>query len=166
MDEKYIGQLIKESRNSLGLTQAQLADKCRLSIRTIQRIESGTVSPRFYTINLINEALGTRFKVSKDVEEEKQLLNKHREVFRRRKTYRIITFSSALVLMLAIVILAFPTWELFGMSKMVWAPFFYLIMFAHLIGIGIMWRCPSCNGLLGDVFNTRFCSKCGLQFYD
>ena len=39
----------------------QLAEKCRLNIRTVQRIETGKVIPRFYTLQLINEVLGTNF---------------------------------------------------------------------------------------------------------
>lgn len=164
--ENTLDKLIKEARLQSGLTQSELAEKCHLNIRTIQRIESGLVSPRFFTLNLINEVLGTNFEISIDNEEKIKVLNGYRAKFRRRKTYRIVTFSFVIFIMIAVVILAFPSWILFGMPKMVWAPFFYLIIFAHLIGIGIMWRCPSCNSLLGDVFNSRYCSKCGLQFYD
>jgi len=79
---------------------------------------------------------------------------------------RIVTAFSAIFLMLAVVVIAFPSWKLFGLPKLTWAPFFYLIMFAHIIAIGFYWRCPACNGLLGDLFNTKYCSKCGLKFYD
>ena len=64
--DKHIGDKIKEARKNFGFTQAQLAEKCRLDIRTIQRIEAGIVMPRYYTITLINEALGTAFNVEKD----------------------------------------------------------------------------------------------------
>ena len=64
MKHSRIGNLIKEARKEAGLTQLQLADKCCLDIRTIQRIESGKVYPRLYTLNLINEVLGTKFKLS------------------------------------------------------------------------------------------------------
>ena len=166
MKQPEIGNDVQDARIKSGLTQTQLADKCRLDIRTIQRIESGQVNPRFYTLNLINEVLGTNFEVTFEKEEKIRELNGYQEVFQKRKKFRLITMFSALFLMIAIVLLAFPSWILFGMPKLVWAPFFYLIMFAHLIGIGLTWRCPSCNGILGDVFNTRYCSKCGLNFYD
>jgi len=26
--------------------------------------------------------------------------------------------------------------------------------------------CPGCNALLDELFSVRFCSKCGLKFYD
>jgi len=160
------GKQISEARKKHGLTQAELADKCRLNIRTIQRIESGDVTPRAYTIRIINEVLGTQVKIDASQDLEDQELAKLREIFKKRKRIRIITALSAIFLMIAIVLLAFPSWELFGMPKRTWAPFFYLIMFAHLLGIGLTWRCPGCNGLLGDVFNTRFCPKCGLKFYN
>ncbi len=166
MNSDFIGRQISDSRKKLGMTQAELADKCHLNIRTIQRIESGHTSPRFFTLNIINEVLGTNFEISFDREEEVRILNSYKASFRKRKIYRIVTFSIAIFIMIAVFILAFPSWELFGMPKLVWAPFFYLIMFAHLIGIGILWRCPACNGLLGDVFNSRYCSKCGFHFYD
>lgn len=66
MGKSSISQQIKSARQNLVLTQAQLAEKCNVDIRTIQRIESGMVTPRFYTINLINKVLGTNINVAKD----------------------------------------------------------------------------------------------------
>ena len=166
MERNSLGKQICDARIQQGLTQVELANKCRIDVRTIQRIESGSVSPRFYTIRLINEVLGTQFEMNAEKSLMDEELSKYRSIFKKRKTIRITTAFTAIFLMIAVVFLAFPSWVLFGMPKLVWAPFFYLIMFAHLIGIGLTWRCPSCNGLLGDVFNTKFCSKCGLQFYE
>ena len=64
--KKHIGEQIKEARKKHALTQAQLSEKCGLDIRTIQRIEAGLVTPRYYTINLINRVLETDFNVDKD----------------------------------------------------------------------------------------------------
>ncbi|WP_442267363.1 N-acetylmuramoyl-L-alanine amidase [Tenacibaculum sp. ZS6-P6] len=50
-----------EVRTSRGLTQTEVANLCNISLRTIQRIESGTVTPRAYTIKQISEALGFDF---------------------------------------------------------------------------------------------------------
>lgn len=52
-----LGLKIAELRKAKGLTQEQLVNKCNLSVRTLQRIEYGEVSPRTYTIKLIFEAL-------------------------------------------------------------------------------------------------------------
>lgn len=58
MDAKELGIKIQELRKQKGMTQEDLAEKTGLSIRTIQRIESGEVDPRSYTLNQIAEALG------------------------------------------------------------------------------------------------------------
>ncbi len=53
MDQPNLGKKIIELRKSQGLTQKELVDKCNLNIRTLQRIESGEVTPRGYTLKLI-----------------------------------------------------------------------------------------------------------------
>tara|TARA_R110002049_G_C8880421_1_gene539895 strand:- start:319 stop:471 length:153 start_codon:yes stop_codon:yes gene_type:complete len=45
-----------EYREKLNLTQDELAEKAGLSVRTIQRIESG-VEPRGYTLSILSYAL-------------------------------------------------------------------------------------------------------------
>lgn len=55
------GKKLIEVRNSKGLTQDEVAEKCNVTVRTIQRIESGTVKPRAFTIKIISEALGFDF---------------------------------------------------------------------------------------------------------
>ena len=55
------GKKLIEVRKQKGLTQAEVAEKCNVTIRTIQRIESGTVKPRSSTIKLIPEALEFEF---------------------------------------------------------------------------------------------------------
>ena len=52
-----IGDYIKEKRLQLGLTQDDLAIKCEVTTRTIQRIENGEVDPRSYTLQAIASAL-------------------------------------------------------------------------------------------------------------
>ncbi len=89
-----------------------------------------------------------------------------RTVFKRRRAARKGICFAALALMVGVTLLAFPSWELLGLPKLVWAPFFYLVMFGLIIAIAVVWRCPLCNGLLGDVFTTRFCSKCGICLDD
>jgi len=53
MKQPELGKQILELRENKGLTQSELAEKCNLSLRTIQRIESAEVMPRNYTIKLI-----------------------------------------------------------------------------------------------------------------
>lgn len=57
MKQPELGRKIAEIRNAKGLTQEELVEKCNISIRTIQRIEAGEVTPRSYTVNAIFGAL-------------------------------------------------------------------------------------------------------------
>lgn len=61
MNTKEFGLKLIEIRNGKGLTQDQLADACNINVRTIQRIESGLVKPRAYTIKVISETLAFDF---------------------------------------------------------------------------------------------------------
>jgi transcriptional regulator with XRE-family HTH domain len=58
ISQPELGKRIVELRKMKGLTQEELIEKCNLSVRTLQRIESGEVTPRNSTIKLIFEALG------------------------------------------------------------------------------------------------------------
>ncbi len=57
MKQPALGQKISEIRKSKGLTQEELVEQCNISVRTIQRIEAGEVTPRSYTIKTILSAL-------------------------------------------------------------------------------------------------------------
>jgi len=57
-----IGNYIKEKRVKKGMTQEDLALKCEITVRTIQRIESGEVDPRSYTLQAIASALEIDFQ--------------------------------------------------------------------------------------------------------
>jgi transcriptional regulator with XRE-family HTH domain len=57
MKQPDLGRKIAELRKSKGYTQEELVDICHLSVRTLQRIESGEVSPRSYTLKVIFSAL-------------------------------------------------------------------------------------------------------------
>jgi transcriptional regulator with XRE-family HTH domain len=57
MNQPDLGKKIAELRKAKGLTQEELVEKCNLNVRTLQRIESGEVTPRSYTIKAIFTAL-------------------------------------------------------------------------------------------------------------
>lgn len=57
MNQPDLGKKIAELRKAKGLTQEELVERCNLSVRTLQRIESGEVTPRSYTIKIIFAAL-------------------------------------------------------------------------------------------------------------
>jgi transcriptional regulator with XRE-family HTH domain len=57
MNQPDLGKKIAELRKAKGFTQEELVEKCNLSVRTLQRIESGEVTPRSYTLKIIFAAL-------------------------------------------------------------------------------------------------------------
>jgi transcriptional regulator with XRE-family HTH domain len=52
-----IGIVIKEVRKQRGLTQLDLSEHAKISVRTIQRIEKDEVDPSFYSLKSISEIL-------------------------------------------------------------------------------------------------------------
>lgn len=156
-----LGRQILLARNQKKLSQVELAIKCNLNVRTIQRIENEEVNPRLYTLRIISEALDITLMNENEIDNESKELMKLRKIFESRKQIRIFTFAFAMFLFAAALML-----RLSGIARHNWAPFFYLLFFLDLIVIIIIWRCPGCNGLLGEVFSVKYCSKCGLKFYD
>jgi transcriptional regulator with XRE-family HTH domain len=61
MGKLDFGTKLIEVRKAKGLTQDEVAEKCKITVRTIQRIESGKVTPRAFTIKIISETLGFDF---------------------------------------------------------------------------------------------------------
>lgn len=57
MKQPDLGKKIAELRKAKGYTQEELVEKCNLSVRTLQRIEAGEVTPRSYTIKVIFASL-------------------------------------------------------------------------------------------------------------
>jgi uncharacterized Tic20 family protein len=57
MNQPDLGLKVAELRQQKGLTQEQLAERCDVSARTIQRIESGEVDPRLYTLQCLGAVL-------------------------------------------------------------------------------------------------------------
>ncbi len=55
MKQPELGKKILELREAKNLTQKELAESCHIDIRTVQRIESGEVTPRPSTLKLIAE---------------------------------------------------------------------------------------------------------------
>ncbi len=60
------GAQIKSQRISQGWTQSELADRCGVTLRTIQRLEKGEVRPSLFTQTRLQDVLGVGFE-----EEEK-----------------------------------------------------------------------------------------------
>lgn len=63
-------QKIALARNQLGLTQEEVATAAQVTVRTIQRIESGESTPRKFTLKLIANALNIPFEELNTLVEE------------------------------------------------------------------------------------------------
>lgn len=61
MKQPDLGKALARIRKSKGLTQTELSEKCNINVKTIQRIESGRVTPRSFTIKTISQALSVDF---------------------------------------------------------------------------------------------------------
>ena len=71
MDQPALGKRIVVLRKAKGLTQEELVEKCNLNVRTLQRIESGEVTPRSYTRRLIFAALDSNINDSFEIAHDK-----------------------------------------------------------------------------------------------
>lgn len=69
MKQPELGKYIARLREAKGLTQEELVSKCNISVRTLQRIESGKVVPRSYTLKGIAAALDCDLLVVSEVQE-------------------------------------------------------------------------------------------------
>ena len=86
-----------ERREKLNLTQEELATKSGISVRTIQRIESG-IEPKGYTLDALSTALG----ISKDdlLKEASEKINK--------QLIKYINLSSTLLLIIPLGSIIMP----------------------------------------------------------
>jgi len=66
MEKLDFGTKLIDVRKAKGLTQEEVAEKCKITVRTIQRVESGLVQPRAYTIKTISDVLGFDFFETSD----------------------------------------------------------------------------------------------------
>ncbi len=81
MEQPNLGKRISGLRKAKGLTQEELAEQCKVSTRTLQRIESGVVTPRAYTVRAIFAALGCKSDDSsaRDPQKEDSFVSRHFE---------------------------------------------------------------------------------------
>ena len=73
MQQPALGQRLLALRQEKGLTQEELVAACNISVRTIQRIEAGEVTPRTYTVKTILSALGEDFEGFVETQVESEL---------------------------------------------------------------------------------------------
>ena len=70
---------LREGRVSKGLTQKELSEKSRISIRSIQRIENGELIPRSHTLKTLAETLGLSFEEFLAAARERQIVIQENE---------------------------------------------------------------------------------------
>ena len=62
MKQPELGRKLANLRKEKNITQEELVEKCNVSVRTIQRIEAGEVTPRVSTVKIILSALEEDFE--------------------------------------------------------------------------------------------------------
>lgn len=62
LKQPQLGLTIVSLRQDQKITQEELVERCHVSVRTLQRIEAGEVTPREGTLRIILEALGQDYK--------------------------------------------------------------------------------------------------------
>lgn len=115
MKQPELGKRITELRKGKGLTQEELVDKCNISVRTLQRIEAGEVTPRSYTVKTILAALDYDLsKISDNDENERSFSEWLKDIFLididpdRSGTFLIKQLNTAWLFGLVYFILGFP----------------------------------------------------------
>lgn len=109
MKQPDLGKKIAELRKAKGYTQEELVEKCNLSVRTLQRIESGEVVPRSHTIRVIFEALDYRvfdsanYRLRLLVKKTGELFNLKTNTMKKLSVLTLI-FAAATFVLLAICI--------------------------------------------------------------
>ncbi|MEP2026221.1 MAG: helix-turn-helix transcriptional regulator [Reichenbachiella sp.] len=61
LKQPQLGQTILTLRQEKKITQEELVERCNVSVRTLQRIEAGEVTPRESTMRILLEALGYQY---------------------------------------------------------------------------------------------------------
>ncbi|MEO9485432.1 MAG: helix-turn-helix transcriptional regulator [Ekhidna sp.] len=93
MRQPELGKRLIELRQQKSLTQEELVEACNVSVRTIQRIESGEVTPRTSTIKILLTALDADFETFKKAIES----NKSDSYLRSTETWLQIAWISGIV---------------------------------------------------------------------
>lgn len=102
VEKQRLAEVIRERRTAAGYTQTDLAEKTRISLRSIQRIEKGEVLPRPFTL----KALATVLKFSEQDLTPSQTEIKSSAKSMRAKKIILAAVSPPVLLLLAFAFLA------------------------------------------------------------
>lgn len=93
MNQHEIGKKLTELRKRKGLTQEELAIRCDVNVRTVRRIEAGTVSPRIATLKLIGAELDYEIPFDETDDSKFWLLTLHLSNFISFPIFPLILWS-------------------------------------------------------------------------
>lgn len=77
MTQPELGKKLVSLRQSKGLTQNELSEKCNVNVRTIQRIERGQVEPRPLTLKILLESLEEQFEEFMTISDDENYTNQN-----------------------------------------------------------------------------------------
>lgn len=63
MNKEELGELLKERRNFLGITQKELSEISGVTLRKLVDIENGKANPTFSTLEKLLDVLGLKTKI-------------------------------------------------------------------------------------------------------
>ena len=107
MEQPNLGKRISELRKAKGLTQEELAEKCKISARTLQRIEADAVTPRAFTVRVIFAALN----------EDSSFMRFRFEHFKKLFNLKINTMTKLSILSAAVIATGIGLFALSSESK-------------------------------------------------
>ncbi len=118
MDKEKVGKKVLNARKTKGLTQAELSEVSSISIRTIQRLESGDVIPRVYTLKTLSKHLGVDLLIEAENSEEmdnKNFIHDLKWINGIKNLFNLKTYTMKKVIVLSSV-LSILTIGLFAIS--------------------------------------------------
>jgi len=159
MKQPELGKKVAELRKAKGLTQEELVSKCNVTVRTLQRIESGVVTPRSYTIKMLFTALDYDIYSLSEGDSEKKVLTFFGEKAGQFYKYVIDIFNlktntmkKISILSLTAIILSFSLFLICSESK---AQKFNENNFVTSNGRGIVYLFPKESATGGYISNMK-----------
>ena len=139
LNTQQIGSLIKQSRIKKGYTQQQLATITKLSLRSVQRIEKGEVTPRQYSLDVLaNQLEFTPIVIEGELAvSESQTVITHQPLNKARKLILTLGLAILLILLTGAFISqsrGFP--ETHFEAFLLWAG----VAFAYLVFVWRIWK--------------------------
>ena len=109
MQQPELGKRLTTLRKERNLTQEELVEKSHVSVRTIQRIESGEVMPRLSTVKILLNALGESYESFST--KPTQVMEQHKLPNVNRNTVLVAALAGAVYLVSEIILGAMDlTW--------------------------------------------------------